>query len=582
MDDKVIVQQKALGKLYENRQKFILIGLTGRTGSGCTSAGKILNSDFNDIKLPKPCSCKTNEDRKYKIIYKFAKQNWEKFHLIQIRDIITSFIIENTYDTFIEYLKQIYDEHNESKIFDAIKEKLDSQIKPEYQDIYKLRKELTDKRETLNKGSETYQNDVQNLRKELYYFYFEKLPQFSKKLKKILNSVKGNAYISVYQYIGNNIRSSGEAFNTHFDANHIYRISRRVNRIIKILRRFAKKDNNAVFVVIDAIRNPFEALFFRERYSAFYMISINVDNKDRINRLKAMYNLNDTEVEEIDKEWNKKLRDEEIFFAQDIQKCVQLSDIHINNPHVSMDDLTTMKRQLIWYVSLVMQPGLVTPTSEERCMQIAYSAKLNSGCISRQVGAAITDENFSVKAVGWNNSAEGQPPCLLRNAYDLLNNEDRDAYSNYEKNSKEFRNKIKEIYYQYEHKDEFNGKNMSFCFKDIKNSIDGEKNQVHTRSLHAEENAFLQIVKYGGAGIKGGYLFTTASPCELCSKKAYQLGIKKIFYIDPYPGIAESHILQSGANQPELILFHGAIGRAYNQLFEPILPYKDELKLMMM
>ncbi len=91
----------------------------------------------------------------------------------------------------------------------------------------------------------------------------------------------------------------------------------------------------------------------------------------------------------------------------------------------------------------------------------------------------------------------------------------------------------------------------------------------------------MQIVKYGGAGIKGGYLFTTASPCELCSKKAYQLGIKKIFYIDPYPGIAESHILQSGANQPELILFHGAIGRAYNQLFEPILPYKDELKLMM-
>ena len=581
MDDKVLVQQKALAKLYENRQKFILIGLTGRTGSGCTSAGKILNSDFNDIKLPKPCSCKTNEDRKYKIIYKFAKQNWNKFHLIQIRDIITSFIIENTYDTFIEYLKQIYHEHNESNIFYAIKEKLDSQIKLEYQDIYKLRKELTEKRETLNKGSETYQNDVQNLRKELYGFYFEKLPQFSKKLKNILNSVKGNAYISVYQYIGNNIRSSGKAFDKHFDANHIYRISQRVNRIIKILRRFAKKDNNAVFVVIDAIRNPFEALFFRERYSAFYMISINVDNKDRINRLKAKYNLNDTEVKEIDKEWNKKLQDEEIFFAQDIQKCVQLSDIHINNPHVSMDDLSTMKRQLIWYVSLVMQPGLVTPTSEERCMQIAYSAKLNSGCISRQVGAAITDENFSVKAVGWNNSAEGQPPCLLRNAYDLLNNEDQDAYSNYEKNSKEFRDKIKDIYSQHEHKDEFKGKNISFCFKDIKNSIDGEKNQVHTRSLHAEENAFLQIVKYGGAGIKGGYLFTTASPCELCSKKAYQLGIKKIFYIDPYPGIAESHILQSGANQPELILFHGAIGRAYNQLFEPILPYKDELKLMM-
>ncbi len=249
----MLIQQKALAKLYENRQKFILIGLTGRTGSGCTSAGKILNSEFNDIKLPKPCSCKTNEDRKYKIIYKFAKQNWKKFHLIQIRDIITSFIIENTYDTFIEYLKQIYDKHNESKIFYAIKEKLDSQIKSEYENIYKLRKELTEKRETLNKGSETYQNDVQNLRKELYCFYFEKLPQFSKKLKKILNSVKGNAYISVYQYLGNNIRSSGKAFDRHFDANHIYRISQRVNRIIKILRRFAKKDNMPMHLTPNSI-----------------------------------------------------------------------------------------------------------------------------------------------------------------------------------------------------------------------------------------------------------------------------------------------------------------------------------------
>ena len=28
----------------------------------------------------------------------------------------------------------------------------------------------------------------------------------------------------------------------------------------------------------------------------------------------------------------------------------------------------------------------------------------------------------------------------------------------------------------------------------------------------------LQIAKYGGAKIQGGKLFTTASPCELCSK----------------------------------------------------------------
>ena len=129
-------------------------------------------------------------------------------------------------------------------------------------------------------------------------------------------------------------------------------------------------------------------------------------------------------------------------------------------------------------------------------------------------------------------------------------------------------------------KNKLRGLNLSYCFKDIQNLIDGDKNQVHTRALHAEENAFLQITKYGGEGIKGGMLFVTASPCELCSKKAYQLGIKNIIYIDPYPGIAKDHILNSGDHKPNLQLFSGAIGRAYYQLYEPVLSYKDELEML--
>ena len=87
----------------------------------------------------------------------------------------------------------------------------------------------------------------------------------------------------------------------------------------------------------------------------------------------------------------------------------------------------------------------------------------------------------------------------------------------------------------------------------------------------------LQLTKYGGQGIEGGILFTTASPCELCSKKAYQLGIKKVFYIDPYPGIAEKQILNSGDRKIDLSLFTGAIGKAYHRFYEPFMAYKDEI-----
>lgn len=231
------------------------------------------------------------------------------------------------------------------------------------------------------------------------------------------------------------------------------------------------------------------------------------------------------------------------------------------------------------HLALIFQPAIITPTSEERCMQIAYTAKYNSGCISRQVGAIVTDNRYSVKSIGWNNTPEGQTPCLLRNVDDLRNNTDSEAFSEYEKKS-EIRPLIESTFNE-SYTNELNGRNLSFCFKEAQNCHEHHKNQVHTRSLHAEENAMLQIAKYGGEGLKDGFLFTTASPCELCSKKAYQLGITKVFYIDPYPGIAKEQILQAGVTkyQPQLKLFVGAIGRAYHNLFEPFLAYKDELKL---
>jgi deoxycytidylate deaminase len=48
-----------------------------------------------------------------------------------------------------------------------------------------------------------------------------------------------------------------------------------------------------------------------------------------------------------------------------------------------------------------------------------------------------------------------------------------------------------------------------------------------------QKKCILQLSKYGKSGIESGILSTTASPCDLCSKKAYQLGTRKIYHIDP-------------------------------------------------
>lgn len=286
------------------------------------------------------------------------------------------------------------------------------------------------------------------------------------------------------------------------------------------------------------------------------------------------------QLEKIDeRESGKEKIEHKEFIGQNVKKCIEISDIHLFNPRNETNNHNVLKSQLAWYFSLMLHPGLISPTPMERVMQFAYTAKMNSGCISRQVGAVITDSNYSVKAIGWNDVPEGQVPCSLRSADSLLNDFDPVIYSEYERNDSKFRevtaNKFKGIFINTKG---LGGRSLAYCFKDLKNTVNPERNQVHTRSLHAEENGFLQIVKYGGQPIEGGKLFTTASPCELCAKKAYQLGIKEIIYIDPYPGIARDHILAIGSKPPTLIQFRGAVGKGYHQLYEPTLPYKDELE----
>jgi deoxycytidylate deaminase len=96
--------------------------------------------------------------------------------------------------------------------------------------------------------------------------------------------------------------------------------------------------------------------------------------------------------------------------------------------------------------------------------------------------------------------------------------------------------------------------------------------------MHAEEKALARVQE----SAIGGYLFTTSSPCEMCSKNAKDHKISKIYYIEPYPGISEDQYSGSGDvnNRAKHILFTGAIGRAYTQMYTPIMPYKDVLEFL--
>lgn len=583
-------------QIYKLRRDFLLIGLTGRTGSGCSTVAKILGSDINDIKTEYreindgPWD---NDSRKNRIVYKYMKEHWHKFITIKASDVIFYYAFLLEFDDFVKEFSfpsntsnDKIDNPNETGNEIKADQKIVDAITPLKKDYEQLRSVVLKCEEYINADYIDPRNKcILNYKKLL----FEDIPMFRCKLTDRLATTVRRIIAAVLQKWGDNIRQYDSIIPSddgQVSAKAPACLARKINRFIKMLRAYDRNQNDEKFcthIVIDALRNPYEVLYFRERYSAFYLMSINTDRQTRINKLVEQgYNI--TEINDLDNREEGKSDVANAYQAINILKCIELSDIHITHKGEPYENNRFLNNQIITYLALMRHPGLVPPSPIERVMQIAYTAKLNSGCLSRQVGAAVTNSDFSVLSIGWNTVAQGQTPCSLRSLLDLKAKEDGNAFSDYEKD-KPF---IEHVYNLWEKYDKCScnlnkmGLPMAYCFKDIHTTITPKQryNQVHTRSLHAEENAFLQLVKYGNSGVEGGKLFTTSSCCELCGKKAYQLGIKEIYYIDNYPGITYSHIINSGSNRPKMIQFHGAIGRAYISLFNPFLPLKDEIETL--
>jgi deoxycytidylate deaminase len=568
LDEQLIA--RGLKGLFDHRGQFIVLGLTGRTGSGCTTAANLLTKTFADLRLePVASPLATIEQRKHRVIHEFAEVNWQPFMEVSVTLTIVTFVLEAGVDELEAFLKSyIKDGDKRSALMEEV-----AKTRTEWEKV----KGILDRNRKVPTEIESY-----------LIFVDHKLKNLLGVLKKVL----GTNYASAFQDFGDNLRASGNILNKTFDPSAFFTLPTRVGEIVVALRELQLSRGKPARVVIDALRNPFEIEYYRQRFASFQLLAVTTHDEERRSRLVGL-NLNSSEISKLDgKEYpteNKPLAGVAQFVSQNIQACLEKADIFVHNPgsvtQGTVADFREVTRQLVTFVSLIQHPGLITPTKIERCMQIAYSAKVNSGCISRQVGDTITDASFSVKAVGWNDVPAGQISCLFRKTSDLLSRNDKDAFSDYELGDKRFRDHVEGRYKRLSIA-VAEGRPASYCFKTEYNALEFPKmkgNQVHTRSLHAEENAFLQLSKYGGVAIEGGILFSTASPCELCSKKAYQLGIAKIFYIDPYPGISLSHILGAGPKnkRPQLELFSGAVGQAFHRLYGPLLPYKDEAEVFL-
>jgi dCMP deaminase len=400
---------------------------------------------------------------------------------------------------------------------------------------------------------------------------------------------------------GENIRLTGNPFNSRnghdpvaYASESLVRIAYESDRFIRYYRT-RSDEKKSQFFIIDEIKNPGEAEFFRARHQHFYLISIYSNSELRAARLRKTLSdkvtFSDSEFSHLFREldsrdWGFEDFDAQGLHRQNIYRCFNLADIAINNDIEDERFSEMLFDKFIRYYALMLSPGCVQPTVQETYMNTAYSLSLRSTCISRQVGAVITDNENRILSLGWNEVPEGQIGCGLKIKSDYT--------------AKENRLFEMEIWEHVISGDDLAvwADNDSVCVKDILSRIEiksklkstdltpEQRNEVarglrikrleYSRSLHAEENAILQVASRGGVGLKDGVIYVTTFPCELCSKKIYQVGISKIYYTEPYPNsISEKVILKDGIRSIKILQFEGVKSYSYFKLFKPEFDKKD-------
>lgn len=381
-------KNEAVRSLYRQRDKMIIWGLTGRTGSGCTTVSHILASESMeklDLRSYKTCDFKNADERKYSVLYRYMKEGkrWKKFDIIEASSIILSFVVEGTYGKLFAFIDNI-SKNAEIKEKDQIKKRIvecfigDEQSKLDIENsiIDGNVSDLIEKCDNIDACMEV--EEVRSIveyftayikeKKELFCrllrnYTVEKEAESEKQDKKIYDF-----YTYFMQTIANNLRSSGKVYSDEEIAGKEIIIADRINRIIKAINRYEELSNpnvERVRICIDALRNSAEILYFRDRYRAFYAVAVNTEDVDRRNRL----DMNKQEIKSLDQiEYPD---DNKIFYHQNIQACLQIADIYIYNPNIYDGKYYLLSEQLMKYLALILQPGLVAPTHIERCMQLA-------------------------------------------------------------------------------------------------------------------------------------------------------------------------------------------------------------------
>ncbi len=284
--------------------------------------------------------------------------------------------------------------------------------------------------------------------------------------------------------------------------------------------------------------------------------------------------------------------------GQQVLKTLYLSDYFIRN----IDDNTSLNNSVRRFIDLVHGGRHITPNLDEQGMYAAYSASLRSACLSRQVGAAIMNDDGDIIATGCNDV-----PKAHGGLYSASSKEDHRCY-----NGSGCQNDIHKNILKKEIKDIL-VRNISNANGKIDDETDknvyaiNDKSHVliadkildeifentkaksiieYSRAVHAEMDAITSLARNSSMGTIGTTLYCTTYPCHICTRHIVASGIKRVIFIEPYEKSLAQQLHSDAICHPDVNHnsdkvtfenFEGVSYRRYSKFFSynPAQPKKD-------
>ncbi|MBU9889131.1 MAG: dephospho-CoA kinase [Candidatus Omnitrophica bacterium] len=243
-------------------------------------------------------------------------------------------------------------------------------------------------------------------------------------------------------------------------------------------RIFAKLDPEKHYVV-DSIRHPSEVQVFRRR-NDFTLLRVHAPERLRFERLKQRGRENDPRV------WEE-FQALEVQEAKSEHKTDQQLDLAIAAADLQIDNNGPLRElhEKVKAVLLDIAKAAPRPSWDDYFMNIAKVTALRSNCMKRKVAAVIIKDKRII-STGYNGTPRGVTNC---NEGGCPRCAAIDA----------------------------SGKDLGECL-----------------CSHGEENAIVQAA-YHGVSVKGATLYTTFSPCLLCTKMIINAGIAEVVFQANYP-----------------------------------------------